>query len=79
MSNEECDHIIELAKKEGLQTSQTLKEGVKQDMMALGKNTKKHFDVWDPNKDGQIDTDEVHLESKTSALHPVDLDECDML
>lgn len=40
-------------------------------MMALGKNTKKHFDFWDPNKDGQIDTDEVHLESKTSVLHPV--------
>lgn len=29
-------------------------------MMALGRNTKKHFDFWDPNKDGQIDTDEVH-------------------
>lgn len=59
LSNEECDHIIELAKKEGLQTSQTLKEGVKQDMIALGKNTKKHFDFWDPNKDGQIDIDEM--------------------
>lgn len=48
-------------------------------MIALGKNTKKHFDFWDPNKDGQIDIDEVHSESKTSVLHPVDLDECDIL
>ncbi|KAL9950843.1 hypothetical protein ACROYT_G043408 [Oculina patagonica] len=59
LSEEECDHIIELAKKEGLETSQTLKEGIKHDMRALGKNTKKHFDVWDQNKDGQIDMDEM--------------------
>ena len=41
--------------------SQTLKGGLKHDTWALGKNTKKHFDLWDQNKDGQIDMDEVHL------------------
>ena len=40
--------------------SQTLKGGLKHDTWALGKNTKKHFDRWDRNKDGQIDMDEVH-------------------
>ena len=40
--------------------SQTLKGGLKHDTWALGKNTKKHFDRWDQNKDGQIDMDEVH-------------------
>ena len=42
-----------------METSQTLKEGVKQDTRALGKNTKEYFDVWDLNHDGQIDMDEV--------------------
>ena len=60
LSEEECDHIISLAKKEGLQMSQTLKGGLKHDTWALGKNTKKHFDLWDQNKDGQIDMNEVH-------------------
>jgi len=59
LSEEECDHIINLAKKEGLQMSQTLKGGLKHDTWALGKNTKKHFDLWDRNKDGQIDMDEM--------------------
>lgn len=40
--------------------SQTLKGGLKHDTWALGKNNKKHFDLWDQNKDGQIDLDEVH-------------------
>lgn len=40
--------------------SQTLKGGLKHDIRALGKNTKKHFDLWDLNKDGQIDVEEVH-------------------
>ena len=59
LSDEECDHIIRLAKNEGLETSQTSKEGEKQDTMSLGKNTKKYFQVWDQNRDGQIDMDEV--------------------
>lgn len=59
LSDEECDHIIRLAKNEGLETSQTLKEGERQDTMSLGKNTKKYFQVWDKNRDGQIDMDEV--------------------
>lgn len=59
LSDDECDHIINLAKKEGLQMSQTLKGGLKHDTWALGKNTKKHFDRWDRNKDGQIDMDEM--------------------
>lgn len=59
LSEEECDHIIKLAKNEGMETSQTLREGVKQDTRALGKNTKEYFDVWDLNHDGQIDMDEM--------------------
>lgn len=42
-----------------MEASRTLKEGIKQDTRALGKNTKKYFDVWDLNKDGEIDIDEV--------------------
>ena len=59
LSDEECDHIIKLAKDEGLETSRTLMEGIKYDKRALGKNTKKNFDVWDLNEDGHIDKDEV--------------------
>lgn len=59
LSDEECDHIIQLAKNEGLETSQTVKEGEKHDTMSLGKNTKEYFKVWDQNRDGQIDMDEV--------------------
>lgn len=59
LSDEECDHIIKLAKDEGLETSRTLKEGIKYDKRALGKNTKKNFDVWDLNEDGHIDKDEM--------------------
>ena len=39
--------------------SQTLKGGLKHDTRALGKNTKKYFDLWDLNKNGQIDVQEV--------------------
>ena len=60
LTHEECDHIIHLAKKKGLKMSETTEEGLKYDTSALGKNTKKHFDLWDQNKDGQIDMDEVH-------------------
>lgn len=42
-----------------MEESRTLKEGVQQDTRALGKNTKKNFDLWDNNQDGQIDKDEV--------------------
>ncbi|XP_073259502.1 transmembrane prolyl 4-hydroxylase-like isoform X1 [Porites lutea] len=59
LSDEECDHIIQLAKNEGLETSQTVKEGEKHDTMSLGKNTKEYFKVWDQNRDGQIDMDEM--------------------
>ena len=61
LSVEECEHIIKLAKEEGMETSQTLKEGIKQDTRALGKNTKEYFDMWDQNQDGQIDMDEVKI------------------
>ena len=44
-----------------MEASRTLKEGINQDTRALGKNTKKHFDVWDLNKDGEIDIDEVKI------------------
>lgn len=49
--------------------SQTLKGGLKHDTWALGKNTKKHFDRWDRNKDGQIDMDEVHWRSFYSSVN----------
>lgn len=62
MSEEECDHIITLAKKEGLETSHTLKDGIKEDTRALGKNIKEHFDVWDQDRDGYIDMDEVTIQ-----------------
>ena len=39
--------------------SQTLKGGLNHDTRALGKNTKKYFDLWDLNKNGQIDVQEV--------------------
>ena len=60
LSEDECDHIIRLAKNEGLETSQTLKEGEKQDTKSLGQNTKEYFHLWDQNRDGQIDMDEVN-------------------
>ena len=59
LSEKECDHIIELARKEGMEDSRTLLQGIKQDTRALGKNTKVYFDLWDVNKDGEIDMDEV--------------------
>jgi len=42
-----------------MEDSRTLLQGIKQDTRALGKNTKDYFDLWDVNKDGQIDMDEV--------------------
>lgn len=36
-----------------------MKEGIKYDTRALGKNTKKYFDIWDLNDDAHIDKDEV--------------------
>ncbi|XP_068676643.1 transmembrane prolyl 4-hydroxylase-like isoform X4 [Montipora foliosa] len=59
LSDEECDHIMKLAKDEGLEKSRTLKEGIKEDTRALGKNTKMYFDLWDLNEDGHIDVDEM--------------------
>ena len=59
LSDEECDHIMKLAKDEGLEKSRTLKEGIQEDTRALGKNTKMYFDLWDLNEDGHIDVDEV--------------------
>jgi len=59
LSEKECDHIIELARKEGMEDSRTLLQGIKQDTRALGKNTKVYFDLWDVNKDGEIDMDEM--------------------
>ena len=60
LSSEECDYIVVLAKEKGMETSHTLKEGVEQDTKSLGKNTLSHFQKWDQNQDGVIDTDEVY-------------------
>ena len=49
-----------------MEESRTVKEGIQHDTRALGKNTKKNFDLWDQNQDEQIDIDEV---CKTATSH----------
>lgn len=67
MSPEECDHIISLAHKEGLEMSTTVGD-IEDELQGLGHNTDKFFTMWDLNKDGKINVEEVKLKSIYSHL-----------
>jgi len=61
LSDKECDHIIKLASKQGLETSATMRESVETDATNLGRNSEEEFREWDRDKNGIIDLSEVSV------------------
>ena len=57
LSSEECDHLIELAQKNGLETSRTLDDDEESDIKRLLGLQK--FDDWDKDENGTIEVSEV--------------------
>ena len=55
---EECDHVINVAKKYGLKESKTLDEDEDSDTERMLEMNK--FDMWDKDKSGNIEVAEVY-------------------
>ena len=55
---DECNHLIDLAKKYGLKESRTLDDNEDMDTERLMDMNK--FDMWDKDKNGNIEVAEVH-------------------
>lgn len=71
LSAAECDHIIQLAQKKGLQTSSTVRDSIEVDIKNLGESTQDEFLEWDLDSNGQIDMVEVSLTFVSSAVTAV--------
>lgn len=59
LSDAECEHIIDLATKQGLEISATMRESIETDVRNLGSNNEEEFKEWDRDMNGLIDISEV--------------------
>ena len=58
LKDEECDHVIDVAKKYGLKESRTLDEDEDSDTERLLELSK--FEMWDKDRSGNIEMAEVY-------------------